>query len=853
MPVLPLVVISLLAQAGTPHPGFLADRSGSHRAVRTSDFSHRPRPAASGAPTTTTISASANPALYGQPVTLSALVSPAGASGSVTFYDGTAVLGSAPLAGGQASLTTAILPFGANAVAARYSGDSNDAPSISSELGVAVAVPPESGLGAVSTFPTGSGPIAVVVADFNGDGLADLATANSGSNNVSVLLGVGNGSFQVPVNTASGNNPSALAAADFNGDGKIDLAVANSADDTVSILLGNGDGTFQAAVSYPVGSDPDAIAIGDFNGDGWADIAVANFNDGTVSVLLGNGDGTFGSESLFSVGSGPAALVIADFNADGNADLAVANSGDDTVGVLLGDGQGAFAAAQVSAVGLNPSGMVAGDFNGDGKMDLAVADFGDYVTLAGGDVEVLPGNGDGTFQGPVSSPAGTSPWVLAAGDLNGDGTLDLAVSGDSGINVLLGNGDGSFVAPVFYSTGSTPIGLALGPFDGTGLTDVAVAAFEDNDVAILLSKPGTCLFGLAPPTFLFDASGGTANLTLTSNSPACSWSTSGDSWIVPASASGVGGAQVAITVETNSSGVARQGTIAIGGQSVTVSQLATTQMFQDVPPQAYYFDAVNMLKGQGITSGCTSTDYCPAERITRAQMAIFAVRSVYGSNSFTASSQPYFSDVPPGAFGFQWIQKMYELGITTGCGGGRYCPSASVTRAQMAIFIIRTRFGAQAAFTFPNVPYFSDVPANAFGFDWIQRMKLESITSGCGTTTYCPNGSVTRGDMAVFLMRGAFNELLPAGTPVITSISPSTLARGGSGTYTVTGLDTSFVDGQTTLSPMPGVTIGTIAVTASNAFTVQLAADAAAVPQPVSMVAITGSEQAVLPNGLVIQ
>ncbi len=107
--------------------------------------------------------------------------------------------------------------------------------------------------------------------------------------------------------------------------------------------------------------------------------------------------------------------------------------------------------------------------------------------------------------------------------------------------------------------------------------------------------------------------------------------------------------------------------------------------------------------------------------------------------------------------------------------------------------------------------------------------------------------------MAIFLMRGAFNQFLPAGTPVLTQISPSTLPPGTSATFTITGTNTNFLQGTTTLSPIPGVTIGAINVTSPTTLTVQLTASSAAVTQPYSLLAITGTEQDVLPNGLVLQ
>jgi hypothetical protein len=137
-------------------------------------------------------------------------------------------------------------------------------------------------------------------------------------------------------------------------------------------------------------------------------------------------------------------------------------------------------------------------------------------------------------------------------------------------------------------------------------------------------------------------------------------------------------------------------------------------------------------------------------------------------------------------------------------------------------------------------------------------MKEDNITSGCTVTTYCPNNSVTRGDMATFVMRGAFNEILPPGEPVLVSISPTTIVHGASPvTYTITGLNTNFVQGVTTLGTLAGITAGAVTVVNETTLTVQLSAASDAALEPVSPLAITGTppgnQEAVLPNGLTVQ
>ncbi|MBL8211950.1 MAG: S-layer homology domain-containing protein, partial [Bryobacterales bacterium] len=152
-----------------------------------------------------------------------------------------------------------------------------------------------------------------------------------------------------------------------------------------------------------------------------------------------------------------------------------------------------------------------------------------------------------------------------------------------------------------------------------------------------------------------------------------------------------------------------------------------------------------------ITSGCSGTNYCPSDVTTRGQMAVFLIRSMVLTDDFDFPSAPFFEDVPATHPQFKWIQKLRSLGITTGCTTLRYCPNDPVTRGQMAVFLVRSRFGE--TFTSPSTPYFTDVPANQTFFRYIQKLRQLGVTTGCTATTYCTNDPTTRGQMAVFLTR----------------------------------------------------------------------------------------------------
>ncbi|MBS2020483.1 MAG: S-layer homology domain-containing protein [Deltaproteobacteria bacterium] len=213
------------------------------------------------------------------------------------------------------------------------------------------------------------------------------------------------------------------------------------------------------------------------------------------------------------------------------------------------------------------------------------------------------------------------------------------------------------------------------------------------------------------------------------------------------------------------------------------TKLATSgQIYDDVPLGRADAAYVNLLQEKAITDGTSVTPprFSPDAPLTRGQMAVFIVRAKNlalpnpagglrgGSpDNFDAPDTPYFSDVPRDHIFFKHVQKLRELGITTGYPDGRYGPDDPIPQWQMSVFLTRAFYGE--AFTSPASPYFGDVPSSHLAFKYAQKSAEDGVECGCGGGTLCADATITRGRMATQITRRFFGaprcNVAPAPAP----------------------------------------------------------------------------------------
>ena len=386
------------------------------------------------------------------------------------------------------------------------------------------------------------------VADVNGDGFPDIVSVSQGPEIVNVALGNSEGTFEIPGVFPVDGSLRSVRVGDLNGDDRPDLVVAGLSTDA-SVLLGVGDGTFGPASSAPLGARPNALALADVDSADGPDILALNDSFGVTNLIVAKGDGNGGFLAATTVSLGvigfARSLIAVDLNGDTILDVVASGTsvavaignGDGTfqaptrivgvggtvragfvdgdnhidlltdnfgtrIDVLPGDGSGTFGAA-ISTPTVGGQGFVTGDFDGDGSFDVATLFEEGPASGAFTSAVVLLSQGDGTFDDATRIPVGGAPDRFLAADANGDGQVDLVLSGDSldgdgSVSILFGKGDGSFRGQQRKNAGADPgqpgvpvpgpVSVDTGDVNGDGIADVVTANLVAGDVSVLFGN-----------------------------------------------------------------------------------------------------------------------------------------------------------------------------------------------------------------------------------------------------------------------------------------------------------------------------------------------------------------------------
>ena len=719
----------------------------------------------------------------------------------------------------------------------------------------------------------------LALVDLNADGKPDVVVSNQCQSNsgcqdgasTSVLLGNGDGTFRLSASYTSGSSDSGelegpsitnVMVGDVNGDGLPDVLVTNSCDGSsvcnngsVSVLLGYGDGTLQAGVIYsPAGSEAHGLATADVNGDGKPDILVAsqcasnsNCNNGAVSVLLNNGDGTFQAGGTFPSGGGYTLWAAsADLNGDGKADVVLMNECTSTsdcsqgsVSVLLGNGDGTFQLPVTYATTNDGQSVALADVNGDGKLDIVLAAQCSDSNCTGGAVNVLLGNGDGTFQSAVSySSGGLYALGIAVADINGDHKPDIVVANEcltnscsNGIvSVLLGNGDGTFQPAVAYNSGGIyAISVQLADMNSDGNPDIVVDNECSSDcstsaISVLLGN-GDGTFQPAIATSIpqsemwqpivvgdfngdhkLDVAAGGSNALLLGNGdgtfqPSRSLGASGtDTVMADFNGDGrpdlaVGGVAVLLNISngflvSTTAAVSSSSNPSSFGQSVTFTVTVIPQTAGTPTGTVTFSDGSTQL-GQSTLSNGTAT--------------LSTSALVIGSHSITAS---YTGDSNDGASVSSALTQVVATASATTALTGTPNP-ASV--------------GQSVTFTATVTPTTSGTPTGTVSFfDGSTLIGSSSLSGGVATFSTSTLTAGSHSATAVYSGLGnyagststAVNEVVaaPGFTLFSTSLTPTTIQAGGSARWTIT------------ISPSGGFAPSTVSLSCGVAPVVSVAA-----------------------------
>ncbi len=421
--------------------------------------------------------------------------------------------------------------------------------------------------------------------------------------------------------------------------------------------------------------------------------------------------------------------------------------------------------ATTSSLTINPAGT--GD---TGSYDVVVTDsLGQAVTSAAAALTVTAA--------PAAPTAGNDGPICAGQTLHltASPTVANATYAWTGPNGFLSSQQNPMIvgattaASGIYSVTVTPMGTACAA-SSAGTTTVSVTSCSAQPIALSVDGAGNGVLEPGETVAIAPSWKNATGSSFTLTGAATAWTGPvGATYAITDAAASYGtlaaGATASCTVTSNCYGVSisNPATRPAFHWDATFSESLSSgdtkawtvhvgKSFADVPVTVGFYRFVETLLHKGVTAGCGGGNYCPGANVTRGQMAVFLLVSKEGAGyTPPACTTAVFADVPCSSGLAPWIDELAARGVTAGCGGGNYCPTANVTRAQMAVFLLTTLQGP--AYTPPAcvTPTFPDVPCSSGFAKWVDELALRGITAGCGGGLYCPNSPNTRGQMAVFL------------------------------------------------------------------------------------------------------
>jgi len=531
-----------------------------------------------------------------------------------------------------------------------------------------------------------------------------------------------------------------FALARYNSDGSLDASFGSGGKVTTDFSSNSDD----RSLAMVIQSDGKFIVVGYSNNGNNNDFALARYNsNGALDTSFGSGG-----------------KVTTDYGNDTNNLSGIALQSDGKIVVMGSSYVGSN--EYIALVRYNSNGSLDTTFDTDG---ITTLDFG-YGDNRGFDLFIQPdgkiivvGRGfNGSNYDFVLARYNSNGSLDTTFDTDGKVTTDFNTSDDLGFSITP-QADNKIVVAGFSSGGGIDFALARynsdGSLDTTFDTDGKVITDfnggEDRAVGIALQSNGKIIaagwsnngtdddFALARYN-----SNGSLDTTFGTNGQVVTTFGSGEDK----------GRDVLVQSD---------GRIVVAGWSNNGNNFdfalaryigETIPTFVDVPNTYWAWNYIERLYSAGITGGCSTGTYCPENSVTRAQMAVFLEKGLHYPSTFTAPDvAPTFNDTV-GHWAEDWIEALKSDGVTAGCATGLYCPDNPVNRAQMAVFLLKSKYGS--AYTPPAVGAstgFTDVPTTHWAAAWIKQLAAEGITGGCGVGTYCPDNPVTRAQMAVFLVK----------------------------------------------------------------------------------------------------